>query len=113
MREYYVYIMTNRSKTLYTGVTGNIVQRVRQHKEHMNDGFTTKYKIDRLVYYETFGDVHAAIAREKEIKGWLRIKKMQLIVSVNPTWRDLAEDWYKPVEELRDKFIRAHAKTNA
>lgn len=115
MREYYVYIMTNRSKTLYTGMTNNIVQRVRQHKEHINDGFTTKYNIDRLVYYEQFGDVHAAIAREKEIKGWLRIKKIELIVSVNPQWKDLAEDWYKPVEQLREQFIaaQAHTKSNA
>ena len=112
MRHYYVYIMTNRSKTLYTGVTGNLVQRVRQHKEHINEGFTRKYSIDRLAYYERFGDVHAAIAREKEIKGWLRVKKLQLIVSMNPEWKDLAENWYKPVEELRDQFLRACEKTN-
>jgi len=92
MRAYYVYILTNRSKTLYTGVTGNIVQRVRQHKEHVNGGFTTKYKIDRLVYYERYSDVRQAIAREKQIKGWLRLKKLQLIVSMNPEWKDLAED---------------------
>ena len=103
MRAYYVYIMTNRSKTLYTGVTGNIVQRVRQHKEHVNEGFTCRYKIDRLAYFETYGDVRHAIAREKEIKGWTRLKKIELIVSVNPTWRDLAEDWYKPVEALKIK----------
>ena len=103
MRAYYVYILTNRSKTLYTGMTGNLIQRVRQHKEHVNDGFTSKYNIDRLAYYERFSDVHAAIAREKEIKGWLRIKKLQLIVSMNPEWKDLAEDWFKPVEELKLK----------
>ena len=94
VRHYYVYIMTNRSKTLYTGVTGHILQRVWQHKNHGNEGFTAKYKIDRLVYYERFADVRAAISREKEIKGWLRIKKLQLIVSLNPEWKDLAADWY-------------------
>ena len=101
MRQYYVYIMTNRSKTLYTGMTGSLVQRVRQHKEHVNEGFTSKYRIDRLAYYERFSDVHAAIAREKEIKGWLRIRKLQLIVSINPEWKDLAADWFKPIEELK------------
>ncbi len=93
---YYVYIMTNRSKTLYTGMTGHVRQRVWQHKNHVNDGFTAKYKIDRLVYYERFADVRAAISREKEIKGWLRMKKMKLIVSMNPEWKDLAADWYEP-----------------
>ena len=110
MREYYVYIMTNRWKTLYTGMTGNIVQRVRQHKEHVNEGFTTDYKMDRLAYYEKYTGVREAIAREKQIKGWLRIKKLQLIVSMNPEWRDLAEDWYKPVEELKLRGRAAKAE---
>jgi putative endonuclease len=109
-RQYFVYIMTNRSRTLYTGVTGNIIQRVRQHKEHIDDGFTSRYLIDRLVYYETFTQIRAAIAREKQIKGWTRVKKLALIVSQNPEWRDLSEDWFKPVEELRAQFL---AKSNA
>jgi putative endonuclease len=87
-RIYFVYIMTNRSKTLYTGITGNLVQRVRQHKLGVGSRFTTKYKLDRLVYFERFEDVHNAIEREKEIKGWLRIKKIALIVFVNPAWRE-------------------------
>jgi putative endonuclease len=99
-RTYYVYIMTNRSKTLYIGVTGDIERRVRQHKQHVNAGFSTRYKIDRLVYYERFGYPNHAIRRETELKGWLRIRKIQLIVSKNPTWRDLSEDWGKPTKPL-------------
>jgi putative endonuclease len=91
---YYVYIMTNCSKTLYTGVTGHLEQRVFEHKQGIKGEFAAQYKIDRLVYFERFGDVHAAIAREKQIKGLLRIKKIALIVSMNPAWRDLSKEWY-------------------
>ena len=94
-RFYYVYILTNRSKTLYTGVTGNLENRMFDHKHHTRPGFTSRYRLDRLVYFERFGDVHTAIAREKQIKGLLRIKKIQLIVSMNPVWRDLSEGWYE------------------
>jgi putative endonuclease len=91
---YYVYIMTNRSKTLYTGVTGHLERRVLEHKQGMKGEFAARYKIDRLVYFERFGDIHAAIGREKQIKGLLRIKKIALIVSMNPAWRDLSAEWY-------------------
>src|SRR5579864_220614 len=90
----FVYIMSNRSKTLYTGITGNLIQRVRRHILGIASRFTTKYRLDRLVYFERFEDVHNAIEREKEIKGWLRIKKIALIVSVNPAWRDLSLEWF-------------------
>jgi putative endonuclease len=93
-RFYYVYIMTNRSQTLYTGVTGNLERRVFDHKQGVKGEFAARYKIDRLVYFERFGDIHAAIAREKQIKGLLRVKKMTLIVSMNPEWIDLSEAWY-------------------
>jgi putative endonuclease len=92
--DYCVYILTNRSKTLYVGVTGNLHRRVWQHKHGSGSEFCQRYKIDRLVYYESFDDVVKAINREKQIKGLLRIKKIQLIVSMNPTWRDLSEEWY-------------------
>lgn len=92
---YFVYIMTNRTKILYVGVTNNLLRRVREHKTSIASGFTAKYKLDRLVYFERFQDVHNAIEREKSIKGWLRIRKIALIVSVNPGWRDLSEEWYK------------------
>lgn len=93
--------MTNtpRSATLYTGITGNLIRRVWQHKNHLIPGFTSRYNITRLIYYEEFAYPDSAIAREKEIKGWRREKKLRLIQSMNPRWEDLAKDWqdiYKP-----------------
>jgi putative endonuclease len=93
-KTYFVYIMSNRSKTLYTGITNSLVRRVHEYRLGIGSGFASKYKLDRLVYYERFEDVHRAIGREKQIKGWLRIKKIALIVSVNPAWRDLSAGWY-------------------
>ena len=90
MKNYYVYIMTNKSKTLYTGVTNDLTRRVYEHKHKLIPGFTQKYNITKLVYYEQTSDVHAAIAREKQIKGWLREKKINLIESMNPNWVDLS-----------------------
>lgn len=98
MREpktYFVYIMSNRSKTLYTGMTNSLIRRVREHKLGIGSVFSAKYKLDRLVYFERFEDVHNAIEREKRIKGWLRVKKIALIVSVNPAWRNLSLEWYE------------------
>jgi putative endonuclease len=86
--------MTNRSKTLYTGVTGDLERRVFEHKQGVKGEFAARYKIDRLVYFERCGDIHAAIARKKQIKGLLRVKKMALIVSMNPEWKDLSEAWF-------------------
>jgi putative endonuclease len=97
--------MTNRSKTLYTGVTGNLIQRVRQHKTGSGSRYTAKYKLDRRVYFERFEDIRNAIEREKQIKGWLRSKKITLIVSVNPEWRDLSHEWYERHEFQPDAEI--------
>lgn len=94
MKEYFVYIMTNKSRTLYTGVTGDIEGRVFQHKHKQGSIFTSKYKINMLVYYESFSNILDAITREKQIKGWLRVKKIALIESMNPNWEDLSADWY-------------------
>ncbi len=96
MKQYYVYIMANHSRTLYTGVTNDLERRVYQHKRGLIPGFTSKYNIDRLVYFETGRSIRGAIAREKEIKGWLRAKKIALIESANPQWEDLAADWCRP-----------------
>jgi putative endonuclease len=93
MKEYYVYIMSSISGVLYTGVTNNLPRRVLQHKKKTNKGFTAKYNVKHLVYYENTSDIGAAIAREKQIKGWTRAKKVQLINSVNPEWRDLSKDF--------------------
>ena len=90
MKNYYVYIMTNKSKTLYTGVTNDLTRRVYEHKHKLIPGFTQKYNITKLVYYEETSDIHAAIAREKQSKGWLREKKINLIESMNPNWVDLS-----------------------
>jgi putative endonuclease len=86
--------MTNYSKTLYTGVTNDLIRRVYEHKNKMVEGFTKKYNITKLVYFEETGDVEAAIAREKRIKGWLRSKKIALIESANPKWKDLSAEWF-------------------
>ena len=88
MRQYWVYILASRNRTLYTGVTSDIDLRIAQHREGKH-GFTARYRITRLVYCETTNDVMAAIAREKQIKAWTRAKRVQLIESVNPTWDDL------------------------
>ena len=93
-RQSYVYIMSNRSKVLYTGVTSDLVRRVYQHKQKLVEGFTKKYNLTKLVYYEAGDDVRTAIQREKQIKGWLRKRQVQLIESANPDWADLSEEWY-------------------
>ncbi len=93
MASYWVYIMTNRTGTLYVGVTNNLQRRVYEHVNHLIPGFTSRYAIDRLVYAEEINEVAAAIEREKQIKAWRRSKKVALIDSVNPEWRDLSLDW--------------------
>lgn len=92
--------MTNRSKTLYTGVTNNLMRRVWEHKQG-EPGFCAKYKLDRLVHFERFQYIGNAIAREKRIKGWLRIKKIALIVAQNPAWQDLSAGWYSDCQSRR------------
>jgi putative endonuclease len=92
-RKYYVYIMSSRSLNLYTGVTGNLLQRAIQHKAGEVEAFTNRYNINRLVYYEVFEHIGNAITREKQIKGWTRAKRLALIKSMNPAWQDLAEGW--------------------
>lgn len=91
---YFTYIMASRSRTLYVGVTGNLQKRVFEHKWKEHDGFTARYNCDRLVWFERFQDVQKAIAREKELKGWRRSKKLALVESVNPGWLDLSREWY-------------------
>lgn len=104
-RRFFVYVMTNRprSHVLYTGITGNLPHRVFQHKNKLVPGFTSRYNLARLVYYEEFVYPDAAINRENEIKAWRRSKKIRLIESMNPHRHDLAEKWteiYKPEANL-------------
>src|SRR5271169_5983716 len=90
---YDTYIVCSRSGTLYIGMTNNLYRRVLEHKSGEDDGFASKYRCDRLVYYEGFDDVLKAISREKQLKGWRRSKKIALIEWQNPRWEDLAEKW--------------------
>ena len=91
---YYVYILTNwNNRVIYTGITNNLSRRLYEHKNHLVEGFTNKYNVQKLVYYETTTDVSMAIAREKEIKGWRREKKDALVTGKNPEWKDLSEEW--------------------
>ena len=93
MRQYLDDIMTNKS-ALYVGITNNLERRIFEHKNSLIEGFSKKYNINRLVYYEGTNDILAAIGREKQIKGWRRDKKIALIQSINPEWKDLSEDWF-------------------
>jgi putative endonuclease len=94
--EYYVYIMTNCSRTLYTGVTNNLERRVYEHKMKIVPCFTKRYRMNYLAYFEVVNDVISAITREKQIKGWVRSRKIALVESINPNWKDLSEDWIDP-----------------
>jgi putative endonuclease len=89
---FYVYILASRSRTLYIGVTGSLLRRIHQHREGNADSFTAKYRIHRLVYFEEFAYADNAIHREKELKGWLREKKLAIINAANPAWHDLYPD---------------------
>jgi putative endonuclease len=92
-KQYYVYIMTNKYNTvLYTGVTNNLKRRVYEHKQGRGGAFTSRYNVRKLVYYEFTGDVNAAIAREKQIKGGSRQKKTNVVESANPEWKDLYDE---------------------
>ncbi len=104
MPEYaYVYILANGFKKLYIGVTTNIMQRIADHKNKKDsDSHTARYNINMLVYYERFTSIPAAIKREKQLKGWLRRRKLELIISTNPLWQDLSADWGKPTPTFKE-----------
>jgi putative endonuclease len=117
MRTYFVYIMASNSRTLYTGVTRNLERRVYEHRHKMIPGFTARYNITRLVHFEVFGDIRDAIAREKQIKSWGRMKKVALIECANRDWKDLSADWFggdrraaaprTPATSARDSSLRS------
>ena len=91
---YYVYILTNKSDhVMYIGVTNNLERRVYEHKQELIEGFTKRYHVNKLVYFETTTDVRSAIEREKQLKGWRRARKNELVETLNPEWLDLSEDW--------------------
>ena len=94
MKNYYVYLLTSwNNKVMYVGMTNNLERRVYEHKNKLVNGFTKKYNINKLVYFEETSDVNAALSREKEIKKWRREKKDSLVLSSNPKWKDLSDEW--------------------
>jgi putative endonuclease len=107
-RKYFVYVMSNRTHTLYVGITNDLVRRTFEHKHKLLKGFTARYSLDRLVYFDETTDVHEVIAREKQLKGWLRARKITLIESTNPDWQDLSRRWFDQNESLRtDPSLRS------
>ena len=109
MKRYWVYVMSNKSRRLYVGIKSDIFKRVWQHKNKTLPGFTARYNFDMLVHYEEFSQVISAIAREKEIKGWRREKKLKLILAENPDWEDLSLEWqedptWHAIPEARSQF---------
>src|SRR5437762_5118534 len=97
MKTYSVYIMASSSGVLYIGITNDLERRAAEHKKKLVPGFSARYNVSKLVYFELFGNVHAAIAREKQLKGWLRKRKIALIESVNPQWNDLSAQSHPPI----------------
>ena len=105
--QYYVYLLTNRNNTvMYVGMTSDLRRRIYQHKKKLIPGFTQKYNVHKLVYYETTDDVRAAIAREKEIKKWRREKKNNLVITANPEWKDLGRDGSRSTPALSSLCLR-------
>ena len=94
MRQFLVYLLASHSRRLYVGVTNDLLRRVTEHRQGLCT-FTARYHITRLVYFESTGNVRSAIEREKQLKGWLRRRKVELIEAANPFWEDLAEDWFR------------------
>jgi putative endonuclease len=106
-KSYYTYIVASRSRTLYIGVTSNLEQRTWQHKNKVHEGFTAAYNCNRLVWFEQYSNVGTAIAREKELKGWRRARKIKLIEITNPTWSDISKDWGRPILLTADPPLRS------
>jgi putative endonuclease len=110
MRTFHVYLMASASRVPYIGVTNDLLRRVREHKDRKVPGFTARYNVTELVYFEAYGDVRLAIAREKQLKGWLRSRKITLIESFNPHWKDLSAELQTPIPQTktqRDSSLRS------
>jgi putative endonuclease len=116
-QRYFVYIMANASKRIYTGMTNSIRRRVREHKLKLTAGFAAKYNITRLVYFESFEDVRNAIEREKQVKAWTRAKRLALVESTNPKWDDLSREWDQPqmfrfTPKIANRQVRCDGRRN-
>jgi putative endonuclease len=96
-KRYYVYLLASLSRTLYVGMTNDLERRVYEHKNNLVPGFTSKYRINRLAYFEEFDTPLAAIEAERRLRGWTRARKIELIQQQNPNWRDLSESWEPPI----------------
>lgn len=111
---FWVYILTSRTGTLYVGITGYLNRRIIQHKIDTIEGFTAKYKVHRLVYYESFDHAATAISREKQLKRWRREKKIALVETTNPRWKDLAETWGREMrfrgESIGENSLKLHSR---
>jgi putative endonuclease len=105
---YFTYIVASKSRTLYIGITSDLRHCIFEHKTKAHEGFTSRYNCNRLVWFEQSNDVNVAIAREKELKGWLRSRKIELIQHTNPTWEDLSADWY-PHLKTQQNTISTHS----
>ncbi|HZD30532.1 MAG TPA: GIY-YIG nuclease family protein [Candidatus Angelobacter sp.] len=108
-RLYYVYILASKSRVLYIGVTHHLAMRIAQHKDGSYGALTAKYKVYRLVHFDRYHSPSAAIAREKQLKGWLRVKKIALIERDNPTWEDLAAEWETAGPSTRGPILSARS----
>ncbi len=108
---FYVYIIASRTHVLYIGITSRLEQRIWQHKTKTSKGFSATYNCNRLVWFERFTYAESAIAREKQLKGWTRLKKIAWIEKANPSWTDLSEDWGKPLDLHRERTIDADPST--
>jgi putative endonuclease len=104
----YIYILASSFKKLYIGVTTDLMQRITDHKTHQNpQSHTAKYNINKLVHFERFTTITAAIQREKQLKSWLRTRKLDLIISTNPLWQDLSTDWGDPITPFKESDLRS------
>jgi len=99
-RDYWMYMLANKSRMLYVGVTNDLERRLAEHRAKLAPGFPERYGLTNLVYFESTGDVQAAIAREKQLKSWVRRKKVALVHSMNPEWKDLATEWAPPAPDI-------------
>ena len=106
-KTYCVYILSSRSRILYTGVTSRLMERVKEHREATRPSFTQRYRIHRLVYFETFANAKSAIACEKLIKSYTRAQKIALIEKRNPTWTDLAVEYFPQYPKKADSSLRS------
>ncbi len=110
MYSYFVYVLASKTRVLYVGVTGSLERRTIEHKTKALEGFSSRYNVQRLVYIEEYSDIQEAIKRERQIKGWRREKKVALIESINPGWKDRAQEWFADLQEAERKLAEIQSR---